>query len=230
MVRLFHVYYPVRALALLGGEATLVCTSFFLAAWVRLGADTYLALNYEYGTWKILFITLLAVLCSYYFDLYGPRLSQTNGETYFRLLAVLSALSFLLAGICYFIPTFPIGPNVFLLGLVFLTFVLIIWRYCYAWLIQQPFLQERVYVLGTGDKALRVVQALRTHKDWGMDVVGWAGGVNESAPSREDYSRILSELKKSQSVDRVLVALSDRRGAVPSRELLDIRLSGVVVE
>jgi sugar transferase (PEP-CTERM system associated) len=230
MVRLFHVYYPVRTLALLTGEAVLVCTSFLTAAWVILGPDCYLALNYEGGIWKILLVTAISLLCSYYFDLYAPQLMETRGETYFRLLAVLSALSFVLAGLSYFFPSFPIGRNVFLLGLMFLTFCLIVWRFAYAWLIQQPFLQERVYVLGTGDKALRVVQALRSHKDWGMDVVGWAGSMAEGAPSKEDYSTILRELRQQKSVDRIVVALSDRRGTVPSRELLDIRLSGVVVD
>jgi sugar transferase (PEP-CTERM system associated) len=37
-------------------------------------------------------------------------------------------------------------------------------------------------------------------------------------------------LRQQKSVDRIVVALSDRRGTVPSRELLDIRLSGVVVD
>ena len=49
MVRLFHVYYPVRTLVLLGGEAIVVCLSFLAAAWIEFGSDSYLILNYEGG-------------------------------------------------------------------------------------------------------------------------------------------------------------------------------------
>ena len=37
MIRLFNVYYPVRTLILLGGEALIVWTSFLLGAWRLLG-------------------------------------------------------------------------------------------------------------------------------------------------------------------------------------------------
>jgi len=44
MVRLFHVYYPVRTLILLVGEALVVCLSFLAAAWIEFGSDSYLVL------------------------------------------------------------------------------------------------------------------------------------------------------------------------------------------
>ena len=49
MIRLFNVYYPVRTLILLGGEALIVWTSFLLGAWLQFRADSYMVLNYEYG-------------------------------------------------------------------------------------------------------------------------------------------------------------------------------------
>src|SRR5947209_2548429 len=101
MVRLFHVYYPVRTVFLFTGEAVVVCACFLLAVLAAFGnaADSYLVLNYEYGFYKILMITALVLLCSYYADLYAPQQLKSRGETGFRLLAVLGMLSFLLAGI-----------------------------------------------------------------------------------------------------------------------------------
>jgi sugar transferase (PEP-CTERM system associated) len=230
MVRLFNVYYPVRQLALMGGEAVVVFVSFLAAAWFILGPDCYIALNYEYGVWKILGVTAASMLCSYYFDLYAPQMSETGGETYFRLLVVLSVLSFLLAATSYFYPDLQIGRNVFLTGLMILTFALLIYRSAYFWLVGQSFMQEKVYVLGGGERAASLVEAIRTHRDWGMSVVGWAGAIGGNTPTKDEYAKAISQLTQQKAIDKVIVALSDRRGTMPVRELLNVRLTGIPVE
>ena len=96
MIRLFHVYYPTRSIVLLLCEALIVSGSFLLATMLVVGPDTYLVLNYEYGGWKIVGLTVLTLLCSYYFDLYEPQRISARWEIYFRLLLVLGFLSFLL--------------------------------------------------------------------------------------------------------------------------------------
>ena len=111
MIRLFNVYYPTRTLVLLLCEVLLVGGSFLLAAaclvywagWVR---RLFNALIYENGLLKIAGITVLTLLLTYYFDLYGPRRISAGWEIYFRLLLVLSVLSFVLAGLVYSFPGF----------------------------------------------------------------------------------------------------------------------------
>jgi len=63
LIRLFNVYYPVRTLVLLIGEALIVWTSFLLGAVYELREDSYLVLNYEGGYLKILAVTVLVLLC-----------------------------------------------------------------------------------------------------------------------------------------------------------------------
>lgn len=230
MVRLFNVYYPARTLVLIGGEAVVVCLSFLAAVFVQLGPDSYIALNYEGGYFKILGVTGLAMLCAYYFDLYDFQRLPSRGETYFRLLMQLATLSFLLAAVAMLYPDFVVGRGVSLVGLVILTFAMLSWRAAYGWLLRQPFLRERVYVLGGGERAQRLVHALRTRHELGMDVVGWVGAMGNGSLTRENLSQALQPLRGAKAVDRVIVALSDRRGTMPVRELLDLRLSNVKVE
>ena len=45
MIRLFNVYYPVRTLVLLVGEAVIVWTSFLLATMMQYGPDSWIALE-----------------------------------------------------------------------------------------------------------------------------------------------------------------------------------------
>ena len=158
MVRLFNVYYPSRILVLVAGEGMIVCASFLLAARLRLGQDSLLVLNYEYGFYKILGVTVLAQLCLHYFDLYDLQRVPSRGETWFRLLVVLGVLSFLLAGLGYLFPQLMLGNNTFVVGLSILTFALFAWRAAYGWLIRQPLLREHVYVLGASDRAKQLVE------------------------------------------------------------------------
>lgn len=230
MVRLFHVYYPVRTLVLLACEAVIVTACFAGATMVSVGADADLVLNYEYGWWKILGVTAIALLFSYYFDLYAPQRLGSKAETYFRLLMVLAVLSFVLAGIIYVFPEFVIANDALLLGLVALTFAMLFWRAGYLWLMKQPFLCERVYVIGSGARAKDFVNAVRTRPDLGMDVVGWTGSLGNGSLDRDSIARVVQELATKTKVDRVILALSDRRGTMPVRELLDLRLTGTRIE
>lgn len=231
MVRLFNVYYPTRTLVLLLCEALIVSGSFFAATALVLGQDAPLALNYENGSLKILAVTAVTLLCSYYFDLYAPQRIPSKFEIYFRLMVVIGVLSMVLALICYFFPQFDIGHNVFLFGLMILTLAVLLWRSAYEWVVVQPMFRERVYVLGAGDRASRMVDIIRGRRDLGMEVVGWGGSVAEPQPSREDFAESLKEMRAtSKQVDRVIVAMQDRRSRMPVRELLDMRLAGVKVE
>jgi sugar transferase (PEP-CTERM system associated) len=231
LIRLFNVYYPARTLILFIGEAVIVCLSFLAATFVQKGADSYLILNYENGFLKILGVTAIALLCSYYFDLYDLKRLPSRGEVYFRLLVVLGMLSFLLAAVGYVYPDFMIGRGIFLIGLSILTVSLLGWRATYEWMVKQPLLRERLYILGGGDKAQRLVQALRARPELGMEVSGWAGAIGNGSLDRDTLSQAVGSLLATpRSVDRVIVALSDRRGSMPVRELLDLRLRNVKVE
>jgi sugar transferase (PEP-CTERM system associated) len=230
MVRLFNVYYSTRTLILLLCEATLVGTSFLLATLYILGMDSYIKLIYENGLLKIAGITLLTLLFSYYFDLYEPQRISQRWEAYFRLLLVLSALSFVLAGITFVFPDIDIGRNVLAVGIFLLAILLALWRRAYEWLIDLPIFRERVYVLGAGPRATSLVETLRSRRDAGMEVVGWQQHVDTSSTRERIAADLLSLTTQGSNIDRVIVAMEDRRGSMPIRELLDLRLRGIVIE
>jgi sugar transferase (PEP-CTERM system associated) len=231
MIRLFNVYYPTRMIVLLLCETLIVSGSFLLATTMILGPDTYLVLNYEYGALKIASLTVLTLLCSYYFDLYEPQRISARWEIYFRLLLVLGFLSFLLSAVIYVFPTIDIAHYVLLLGLTFLTVAMVAWRSAYEWIIGREIFREHVYVLGAGERAQMVVEMLRTRKDAGMEVVGYDTLSFDKAERKEAFIAALDGFRgPNPGVDRVIVALEDRRGELPLRELLKLRFNGVAIE
>ena len=230
MIRLFNVYYSKRTLILLAFEVVLVSGSFISAAAYLMGPDADIALLYENGLLKIAAITSLTLLLTYYFDLYEPRRIAENWEVYFRLLLVLSVLSFVLAALIYFSPGFDIGRNVIVAGISVLTVVLMLWRRAYEWMIGLSLFRERVYVLGSGPRARTVVDAVSSNRDAGMEIVGWTDEGDAQGQLAHFAADLASFRKPKARIDRVIVAMENRRESLPIRELLDLRLCGVVVD
>ena len=115
------------------------------------------------------------------------------------------------------------------MGLIILTFALIGWRLAFTWLVQLPFLVERVYVLGTGERAQRLVHGVRQNPDLGVEIASWTGRL-EGAVTLESVAAHLMEVVHKQKVSRVIVAMPDRRGKIPMTELLELRKEGVKIE
>lgn len=230
MIRLFNVYFSMRILVRFLGEVCLIWGSLLLVAALSLGADTYIGLVYEYGLLKTASIAVFTILLSYYFDLYEPRRIPERWEVYFRLLLVLSALAFVLAAVMLVLPEFSIGRHVLFEGVLLLSIVLLLWRRADEWIQSLPFLRERVYVLGCGARARAIVEMLQDRRDAGFQVVGWTGE-NGKADSAATLEEDLQKLQNSElEISRVILALEDRRGVMPIRELLNLRATGVLIE
>jgi sugar transferase (PEP-CTERM system associated) len=231
MIRLFNVYYSTRTVIRVLGEVPMVAGSFLIAAVCLSGPEPSIPLLYENGLLKIAALTVFTLLLTYYFDLYEPQHISGGWEIYFRILLVLSALSFALAALLYLDPEFAFRPNVFVVGVAILAVTLLIWRSAYEWVCNLPAFREKVYVLGRGKRADSLIEMLRKRRDAGMEVIprisvpdpieGTAGGFAAELQA-------LSSLKTR--VDRVIVAIEERRGCMPLHELLELRYQGLLID
>jgi sugar transferase (PEP-CTERM system associated) len=231
MIRLFNVYYSTRTVIRLIGEVPLVASSFLIAALFLSGPEPTIPLLYENGLLKIAALTVFTILLTYYFDLYEPQRISGGWEIYFRILLVLSALSFVLAALLYWDPRFAFRPNVFVVGVAILAVILLIWRSAYEWVCNLPALREKVYVLGNGSRAERLAEMLRKRRDAGMEVIEREslGIPPEQTPG--NYAAELNALgSRNLRVDRVIVAIEEPRGFMPLHELLDLRYKGVFID
>jgi sugar transferase (PEP-CTERM system associated) len=229
VIRLFKVYYPLRTLVLLAGEALIIWLSFVVGTLLRNQDDSWLLLNVEGGYIKILMVTGIVLLLSHWFDLYDSSNVGAKWEQTFRMLLVLGLVALSLSAVGFVFPRFMPGNGSALAGLIILTFTLFCWRAAYGWLAKQPFFRERVYVLGTGERAQRLLNGLRQRSELGIEVVGWTGNI-EGELTRETVAAHLLGLAQQNGVHRVIVAMPDRRNTLPVEELLDLRLAGVKVE
>jgi FlaA1/EpsC-like NDP-sugar epimerase len=171
MIRFLNVYYPTRTVILLLCEALIVCGSFIVASIVILRSSTMDVLTDHHGLLKIGVLTVLTILCAYYFDLYEPQQLSAPWEIYFRLLLVIGCLSLLLSLVMFMFPQVDIARYVFLLGLALVVTFLILWRRTFEWISGKALFHERVFVLGNGAIAANLITAIRSRKEAGMEVI-----------------------------------------------------------
>jgi len=231
MIRLLNVYYPTRTVLLLLCEAILVGGSFLLATFTMKGADTYIALFYDHGFLKITCIAILTIILSYYFDLYEAQIVTSPIEIYFRILLVLAFECFILSALIFFYPETSIGPSVYAVGLILLTPALILWRKIYDWICSHRFFRERVYVLGSGERAASIVRAIRARPDIGMEILNWQDVELEKEERQQRWKTDLESLLRGDvPVQRIIIAVEDARNELPVQELLALRFQGIIVE
>jgi sugar transferase (PEP-CTERM system associated) len=230
MIKLLNVYYPTRTVILILCEALLVGGSFVVASVIVLGADAFTVLGHEHGILKIAALTVCTILASYYFDLYEPQHISARWEIYFRLLMVLGCLAFALSAIVYMFPGAAIARFVFLLGLILVVGALIAWRSAFEWISGHAVFQERVYVLGEGERANSIIETIRDHREAGMVVVGWDSPAMDKDERRKTFASAVERMASETSIDRIVIALDDRRGELPVDGLLSMRFRGVVIE
>ncbi|HEY4010829.1 MAG TPA: TIGR03013 family XrtA/PEP-CTERM system glycosyltransferase [Acidobacteriaceae bacterium] len=232
MIRFLNVYYPTRTVILLLCEALIVGGCFVVASLVLLGPNTMDVLADHHGILKIGALTVITILCAYYFDLYEPQQLSAPWEIYFRLLLVIGCLSLLLSLVLFMFPQMDIARYVLLLGLALVVTFLIVWRRAFEWISGKAMFHERVLVLGNGPIAANLVSAIRSRKEAGMEVIDFNSPLLDSPDggghSYHDVVTRVTELKPP--IHRIVIAMEERRGELPVDDLLAMRMRGVEIE
>jgi sugar transferase (PEP-CTERM system associated) len=231
MIRFLNVYYPTRTVILLFCEALIVGGSFVVASLVLLGPSTMNVLTDHHGILKIGVLTVLTILCAYYFDLYEPQQLSAPWEIYFRLLLVIGCLSLLLSLVIFMFPQVDIAHYVFLLGLALVVTFLIVWRRAFEWISGKAMFQERVFVLGNGEIAAHLIATIRSRKEAGMEVIEFNSPLLEAGESLKSYAAVIERVAELKPpVHRIVIAMEERRGGLPVDDLLAMRMRGVEID
>ncbi len=201
-------------------------------------------------------VTVLCQVALSYNDLYDWKLSANRRELPQRMINAAGATLLTLAVLVLLFPSLFHFPGVIvtkvvplgrttrtfsqgtwkLIGLVLVGFLfLLAWRLALHFFFYKWELGERILVLGTGKQARDLVEEIEKRGDTGYQVVGMVGAPpKEKSPHNPvpylGSPKNLPAITRENRVSRVIVALEDRRGSLPVKELLDCRLSGVIVE
>ena len=227
--------FNVRTLLLIIAEALLIFWAMVMAAYLRLGwVDAYYELNEKGGFAKAGVVTIFCLAAFYLYDLYDFVVMHDRRELVLRLIQALGLAWVALAILMYIVPPLMIGRGVSLLALPLALVLMVTWRVAAHWLLGHPSMGERILIVGSGASAIEVAREVLERRDAGYRVVGFVDSRPELVGQSLINPRVLgttaemAEVIRREGVNRVVVAMAERRGQFPVRQLLDLSLSGDV--
>lgn len=232
MVRVFNTHFPLRVLVLGATEALLVCFAFVAACALHLRTIGALVLARE-GRWgKMALVVAILFICMYYVDLYEPQLLRSRTGALIRLLQAVGALNIVLAVVYHAYPAAELDRDILIIGLILVLMFLLTWRQLFFWMIGSLNIVQRVVVFDEGPLAAALSKELGRRPGLGLKLVGY---VCKSAEGGGELPYLgtpesLQEVVQQQSVGRIVVGLRDRRGNLPSEELLYLKSRGIIVQ
>jgi sugar transferase (PEP-CTERM system associated) len=151
-----------------------------------------------------------------------------------RVLQGTGAAATALAAVSLLLPSVRLGSGTFLMTLGLLVVALPLWRVAFAGLTNDPHLEERVLIVGTGSLALTVAKQMRAQHDFAYRLVGFiedpTGAGSSTAGPVLGAAADLPRIVEAYDIGRIVVGLTDRRGQLPIDELLHAKMAGVRVE
>jgi sugar transferase (PEP-CTERM system associated) len=244
LIRLLHAYVPKRTLLLGISEACLITLALVASALARLGPErARYMLTYQYGSLKIVFVSVSFLTCMYYFDLYDSSIVSNGREAVVRLIQVLG-VAYLALGLLYYLyPPVQLGRGIFNIGFLLVGLLLLLWRRLFSAINSAAGLAERVFILGDGALAESLVREIETRPELGIRVTGRAqmaaieelgvhGGQIEPPVtlSQTSFCEELAVRPQIRGIDRIVVAMEERRGKLPINLLLSLKNRGVRVQ
>src|SRR5438309_3984483 len=224
-----------RTILLLLVEAMLLFGGLIVAVYVRLGAiDAEDTLIQRHGFYKAALFTIFCLASFYLFDLYDFVVMHDRRELVLRLLQALGFAWVALALLFYVVPQVMIGRGVSLISLPVALLLMVGWRMGIHWVLGHPELGERILIVGSGPFAIEVARETLHRPDAGFRIVGFVDNDPELVgkslinPKVIGLTSELATLVKRENIDRIVVAIGDRRGQFPTQELLRLSLSGDV--
>ena len=236
MLRIFKQYYPIRNALFVFGEGIFIFSSVLIASRIILKLENS-SLQDQGVFWKALLITIICQICLFYNDLYDLKITDTLVELGIRLLQALGASAILLGLIYFVFPDCIIKEGIFIVSITLSIILIVSWRIGYTKVLSLGLFNQKIMILGSSEIAKEICTQIIKKKDCGYEIAniitkGSWNGQDLNYPIhliyQETYENIC-DIADQSGVRKIIVALQEKRGTLPVKELLKCRVRGIEV-
>ena len=134
----------------------------------------------------------------------------------------------------YAFPLLMLGRGISLIALPLALGLMVGWRISIHWLLGHPDFGEKILIVGSGPLAIEVAREMLERPDAGYRIAGFVANDPELLGKSLINPRVigltseLDEVVRREGIDRIIVAMGERRGQLPTNELLHLSLAGTV--
>lgn len=231
MIWLFSTYFPKRTLFLVLCQTVLVLGLLPAIVLVQRGRDLVPALGDTHDILRMLIVASICLSCLYYRDVFVFRSIAESGPMLIRLIQALGVASILLAILYTAFPKAELNGTIIAIWLIGTVWA--VSHYVFLTLSKSRRWSTPTIVIGDGPLAVELMKLIHNRLELGLSLIGYLG---QSSREREiglpclGPVEDLAEVVKQKAVERVIVAMSDRRAMLPVDGLLDLKTAGVAVQ
>ncbi len=178
------------------------------------------------------FFIVIVTFASYLMELYDTQKKLRKREIFVRSLVAAAVSFFLLSSLFYIMPFLKFGRGLLLLSLLNFVFFQFLWHIIHKY-VHELSIERRVLVIGTGPLAKLIggliVTTNHTHK-----LAGYFGCCRETIEVPGECiigsgEEGIVEAARRENAEKIVISLTERRGSIPLRDLMDCKFSGIEV-
>ncbi len=236
MITLENRFFPIRSAVCFLVEGGIILLSvlasfIILRRWGNTGS-----IGFEDAIVRGFVVAFFCQACMYMLDLYDLKHSQTWGEIFFSLIFAVGAVCIGIGLVSYLIPDLGVEGQMYYLTILLVAIFLLGWRIAFDFYLAALAPRQNILVVGKGEVARLIAQEIKSRERLGFRFVGYVGDSSSSGNSPADesgeilggYDRI-KDLIALHHVRKLVVAVGERRGMYPVKEMLDAKVAGCQV-
>ena len=225
----FSIRTPLLIIGLV--ELAVLLSSAYVSAYLTYGqlggsVDSNIGLHAGLLT-GVIFLCLIAM------GLYQFHQRLRFREIVIRILVALTFGWIGLSALIYVLPSVSIGVIETFYAVTYALVLIVIARLVFLRTVDDNIFRRRVLIFGGGERASFISRLRRRADRRGFKVVGSVNAPGDRGPTNgSDEMRAgqsLAQFASELQADEIVVAMDERRGNLPIRDLLDARLSGIDV-
>jgi sugar transferase (PEP-CTERM system associated) len=236
MFHLFNRYFSVKTVFVFVSETVMLFLSVLLITALRFSFESTALFTYDPQFIKTIVLTVTYSITFYFFNMYASEYYRPNRHMFFRLIQATTVATIILFCLFYIAPSFRVSRGIQLATAIFLPFIIFFWRIIFSKYISVELPNNRVLIIGSGDLAKNIGSDIYRHNVPGLQLIGFI----DDDPAKLGKSLVnpgvvggygdIARIAKSEGINRIIVALKDRRAKLPMSALLDCKLAGITIE
>lgn len=214
-------------------EAAVLYSSVYIASLVLCADGTTCDQIISAASPHALLVVAVMITSLIAMGLYQLRQRMMFHEVALRLFVGIGVGSLVLAIFCFAVSPNSLSEALVCMAAVYAFPVLLLLRLLFVRNVDQNIFRRKTLVYGSGERAASIEGLRRQADRRGFKVVGNVpdrskeGTENPNSLSSPDRS--ILQIALESGAEEIVVAIDDRRGKLPVRELLDCRLHGIAV-
>ena len=235
VARLFQVYVPTTVVALLVSEIFLTFSCFLIATVIVIDLEPQFFLLYEGGLLRIILVIISILLGLYFHDLYTNVRIRSRTLLLQQFCMVIGIAFLAQAFLSYLSRDLMLPRWLMIIGSTLALLAMPAWRMLYSNVVVRAIAAEQVLFVGASSVAREIAASISEKPELGYRTLGF---VEDDVAQDEKLVggpylgplNRLREIVEQTRPSRIIVGLSERRGRMPVYDLLQLRLSGILVE